>query len=84
MVEFLSGYRVKKMKDKEWDSNVAGEKGFDITFISKEENPVIVHIYEKRLIFLNGGDYYHILNGPVDTAWVDKLLKEFEPIMEVQ
>ena len=84
LIEFMSHYRVKKMKDREWDSNVAGEKGFDVVFQSKKDNPVIVHIYENRMIFLNGGDYYHILNGPVDTTWVDELLKEFEPGMEVK
>ncbi len=80
LVEFMSEYRVKKMKDSEWDSNVSKVKGFDVTFISKKGNPVIAHIYENRLIFLNGGDYYHIVNGPIDTAWVEEFTKEFEPV----
>lgn len=70
LIGFLSQYRVKKMKDAEWDSNVSKEKGFRITIFSKDE-VMFAYIYENRALFLKGG-YYNVVNGPIDMEWVEK------------
>src|SRR5690606_38179317 len=69
--DFLSQYRVKKMKDREWDSDVSKEKGFRITIYSNGK-PISANIYENRLHFKNSGEYYTVLNGPIDVEWVEE------------
>ncbi len=74
--ELLSQYRVKKMKDREWNSDVSKEKGYTITIYPKDSNPIIASIYEDRL-HTNDGDYYEVVNGPIDMSWFDKLYDQY-------
>lgn len=76
---FLSQYDVKKMEDHEWDSDVSNERGIRITIYSKG-NPVGASIYENRLLYYNSGDYYQVINGPIDMNWVEKMYKEWKKI----
>ncbi|KGR79038.1 hypothetical protein [Ureibacillus manganicus] len=73
--ELLNQYRVKKMKDSEWDPDVSKEKGYYITIYSKGK-PIIASIYENRILSVNRGNYYHVLNGPIDLTWFDELYEE--------
>lgn len=73
--EFLGQYQVKKMKDREWDSDVSDETGFSITIYSKGK-PILASIYENRVVFYNKGNYYKVVNGPIDMDWVDKMYNE--------
>ncbi|CEG27073.1 hypothetical protein [Bacillus sp. B-jedd] len=73
--DFLSQYRVKRMKDFEWNSDVSKEKGFQVTIYVKGK-PLIASIYETRLLFLNKGKYYKVINGPVDMEWVNDFVRE--------
>ncbi|MDN4608763.1 hypothetical protein [Sporosarcina highlanderae] len=70
LMEFLGRYRVKKMKDTEWDSNVSGEKGFQVMIYLKGKTTG-ASIYENRLLSFNHSSYYKVLNGPVDMEWID-------------
>jgi hypothetical protein len=69
--DFFSQYQVKKMKDREWDSDVSKEKGVRITIYSNGK-PISANIYENRILFLNSGEYYTVLNGPIDVEWVEE------------
>ncbi|MDW0115590.1 hypothetical protein QTL97_01390 [Sporosarcina thermotolerans] len=70
MLEFLSQYRVKKMKDSEWNSNVSGEKGFQVMVYLKGKTTG-ASIYENRILSYNKTSYYKVLNGPIDMEWIE-------------
>lgn len=73
--ELLSQYRVKKMRDSEWDSHEPSEKSYQITIYSKGK-PIMASIYENRVLSLNRGNYYRVINGPIDLTWFDELYEE--------
>ncbi|WP_047982462.1 hypothetical protein [Ornithinibacillus contaminans] len=75
--EFLSQYQVKKMKNDEWNSDVSNEKGFRIT-IHSNDKPIGASIYENRLVSYNSGDYYKVVNGPIDMDWVEEMMEEID------
>ncbi|MDE5415257.1 hypothetical protein [Alkalihalobacterium chitinilyticum] len=75
--DFLSQYRVKRMNDNEWDSDVSEEEGFMLTIYSKNK-PIMASIYERRVHFLNEGKYYNVLNGPIDMDWVNNYIQEYQ------
>lgn len=77
--EFLSQYRVEKMKDHEWNSDVSKERGFKLTIYSNDK-PFMANIYENRLNYLNSGEYYKVLNGPIDMEWVEEMYEKLEKI----
>lgn len=70
LMGFLSQYRVKKMKDFEWNSNVSGEKGFEVMIYLKGKTTG-ASIYENRLLSYNYASYYKVLNGPIDMEWIE-------------
>lgn len=76
LIEFISQYRVKKMKNDEWDSNVSEEKGFEVSIISNDK-PVSAVIYEDRIHLYSYG-YYSIINGPIDMDWIQNYNKEYQ------
>ncbi|TFB14146.1 hypothetical protein E3U55_14630 [Filobacillus milosensis] len=75
--EFLSQYRVKKMSDDEWNTNVSKEKGFQVT-IYLEDKIIMSTIYENRLMVLgsSSGSIFKVTNGPIDVEWVENYLKK--------
>lgn len=77
--ELLGHYQVKKMKDRDWDSDVSKENGFLITIYSNDEPILLASIYENRLVFYNDGEYYKVLNGPIDMGWLEKMYNK-EPL----
>ncbi|OCA81685.1 hypothetical protein A8F94_22780 [Bacillus sp. FJAT-27225] len=74
--DFFSQYRVKRMKDDEWNPDVSNERGFNLT-IYENGKPIIAHIYENRLLFLNDGNYYTVVNGPIDMDWIKRYTNQF-------
>lgn len=76
--KLLSQYRVKKMKESDWDSDVSKENGFFISIYSNGEPIILASIYENRLVLYNTGEYYEVLNGPIDMGWVDKVYSEVD------
>ncbi|QPC48239.1 hypothetical protein [Mangrovibacillus cuniculi] len=75
--QFLSQYKVKRMSESDWDSDVSKEKGFELIMMM-EKKLVGVSIYEDRMISYRGGSYYSIENGPVDMEWVEEFSKRYE------
>lgn len=69
--DFLGQYRVKKMKDHEWNSDVSKEKGILVTVYIDNEI-IMASIYENRLNLVNDG-YYKVLNGPIDIDWINEI-----------
>ncbi|MDQ0350952.1 hypothetical protein J2R98_000755 [Alkalibacillus filiformis] len=74
--EFLSQYQVKKMRNRDWDSDVSNEKGFRIT-IYKEGSAIMTSIYEDRLLDVGTGPY-EVVNGPVDIGWIENYIKKHQ------
>lgn len=75
LMEFLSQYQVKKMKDSEWDPDLSGEKGFWTIIRYDKERLTMASIHEGRLIFSN--EYYKVVNGPIDMNWVESFNKRY-------
>lgn len=71
---FLNQYDVKKMNNREWDSDLSNEQGFVVSLIF-DNNWTGGSVYENRLINYGDMDYYQVLNGPVDIAWVTDFVK---------
>ncbi|WP_422122438.1 hypothetical protein DHX103_11585 [Planococcus sp. X10-3] len=67
--DFFTQYDVKKMSDSDWDSDVSRETGFTVTLYTKDDI-IIASIYENRMQLLNDGNYYSVVNGPIDMEWV--------------
>lgn len=70
LLEFLGRYRVKKMKDSEWNGNVSGEKGFQFMVYMRGKSTG-ASIYENRILSFNKTSYYKVLNGPIDMEWIE-------------
>ncbi|MFD1030274.1 hypothetical protein [Metaplanococcus flavidus] len=67
--DFFGQYEVKKMSDSDWDSDVSKETGLMLTLHMKN-HIIIAYIYENRMHLLNDGNYYSVMNGPIDMEWV--------------
>lgn len=76
LMEFLSQYRVKKMKYSEWNSNVSAEKGFHVMIYLKGKTTG-ASIYENRLLSFNHTFYYKVLNGPIDMEWIEAFKEKY-------
>lgn len=77
LLEFLSQYRVKKMKDSQWDQNVSKERGFDFLIVPQKGKRAGASIHPTRLMLLNKPHFYRILNGPIDMEWIDAFNKKY-------
>ncbi|WP_339249946.1 hypothetical protein NSQ43_10425 [Sporosarcina sp. FSL W8-0480] len=77
LLEFLSQYRVKKMKDSEWNGNVSGEKGF-VVMVYLKDKTTGASIYENRILSFNKTSYYKVLNGPIDMEWIEAFEDKYE------
>lgn len=60
LLEFLSQYRVKKMKDSEWDSNVSMERGFVFLIFPQKGKGSGASIHPTRLMLFNKSGYYKV------------------------
>lgn len=67
--DFLSQYKVKKMRYSEWDNDVSKEKGFVFT-VETNNNRLSASVYENRMIIYSDGGYYSVTNGPIDMEWI--------------
>ena len=75
LIDFLSQYRIKKMKDDEWNGDVSKEKGFSIDIYLKDKS-LGASIYENRVWVYRSGKSYHVVNGPIDIDWIEKKVQE--------
>lgn len=77
LVDFLSHYSVKKINEREWNSDVSKEIGFMLT-VFKKNDIVMTSIYESRLVLYSDGDYYSVINGPIDMEWIATYNEKYE------
>jgi energy-coupling factor transporter transmembrane protein EcfT len=73
--ELLSKYRVKKLKNEEEISDVKEDRNFNIT-VYIQGKPIIAIIYEDFINFVNDGNIYKVLNGPIDLEWFEKFYND--------
>ena len=73
---FLASYRVKKMKNREWDSDVSKEKGFELAVYKGGKAEVMASIYEDRVLLYSNGNAYRVLNGPINFSELEAQLEE--------
>ncbi|MDV2580918.1 hypothetical protein [Alkalibacillus haloalkaliphilus] len=72
--EFLSQYQVKRVRHRDWDSDVSNENGFRITIYS-DGRPILASVYEERMLDVGTGPY-KVVNGPIDIEWVENFIEE--------
>lgn len=71
--DFFGVYRVVKMRDRDWDSDVSKENGFTLTIYSKGK-PLVASVYENRVH--SDTDYYRVINGPIDLERMGQIFDE--------
>ena len=76
MLSFLENYEVKKIQNRDWDSDVSKETSFRVEFYEKERITHMV-IHEDRMnVMGKTSGYYKILNGPIDLEWIESFQKK--------
>ncbi|AUJ23926.1 hypothetical protein [Virgibacillus dokdonensis] len=73
LVDFLDQYKIKKMKEHEWNSDVSKEEGIHITIYTKNGS-IGLGIYENRLVHYNSGNYYNVTNAPIDIDYLKDII----------
>jgi len=62
------------MNNRKWNADLSNEQGFMVSLIF-DDDWTGGSVYENRLINYGDMDYYQVLNGPVDIAWVTDFVK---------
>ncbi|TMW71041.1 hypothetical protein [Alteribacter natronophilus] len=75
---YLSQYQVRKMRNRDWDPDVSGTKGFDVSINGEDGTLAWAGIYEDRLHLYSRSAYYEILNGPIDMGWVGRFIEDIQ------
>lgn len=84
LLEFLSHYRVKKIKEKEFNRNLYKEDvfgEFEFTISHTKANPALVWVFENNVHIL-GKNYYKLVNGPVDIEWIKKYNDKYKEVYD--
>lgn len=76
---FLGQYDVKKMNDREWDSNVSQEMGFMMRIVL-DDHWTGGTIYEHRIHSFDNGPYYEMVNEQVDMEWVNNFIEKYQQV----
>lgn len=75
LLEFLGKYQVKKIDEEEYQENVNDLATVEFIISHVKANSSMVWVLEDRIhIFV--GDYYKVVNGPVDMEWLKKYNEE--------
>lgn len=70
LIQFLSQYQVVKINEEDYHSRFYEKsESFHFTIQHKEANPVILDVRDD-VVHLYTGNYYEIVNGPVDMGWI--------------
>ncbi|WP_391117012.1 hypothetical protein [Psychrobacillus sp. L3] len=67
---------MKKQKENFFDTNYNGKK-FGFTFHHDESNPTMVTM-EENYVHIYNGDYYKVVNGPIDTDWLNAFNEKYK------
>lgn len=73
--DFLEQYRVKKVRDKEWNAEWSQEKGIIFT-IYTDDLPIMATIFENRVSI--NAEPYEVVNGPIDIDWIEKFAENLQ------
>ncbi|CEG25746.1 hypothetical protein [Bacillus sp. B-jedd] len=77
LIEFLSKYHVKRISKDEYPVYFGSDIDmFHFTITHRNANPVIMDVLEDKVHFYVG-DYYEVLNGPIDMEWVAKYNEKY-------
>lgn len=67
LFDFIGQYNVKKISY--WDNDVSGEEGVMLTLYTGNDI-IMASIYENRMLLHSNGNYYSVVNGPIDMDWL--------------
>lgn len=71
LIEFLSKYQVKKIDEEEYHEDVNDSATVEFIISHVKANSSMAWVSENNIhIFV--GDYYKVVNGPVDMKWLKK------------
>ncbi|SES90819.1 hypothetical protein SAMN05216389_103137 [Oceanobacillus limi] len=73
LMDFLSQYDVKRMKQRDWDSDVSNERGVSFDIVNSDR-PIMAYIMEERLRI--NTEYYSLVNGSIDIDWIINFIEE--------
>ncbi|MFB1051452.1 hypothetical protein [Paraliobacillus sp. JSM ZJ581] len=77
LIEFISQYRVQKIRSKVWEREYSATKGFTFIISKKNGDSVSFTIQQERLHY-HSSDYYKVLNGPINMDWLENFKNELE------
>ncbi|WP_078380678.1 hypothetical protein [Sutcliffiella halmapala] len=68
LLKFLAQYRVKRINEETYNVHLNSES-FEFIISHSKANPAIVQVMSNNVhIFV--GNYYEVLNGPIDMEWI--------------
>ncbi|MFF2755278.1 hypothetical protein ACFVR1_16180 [Psychrobacillus sp. NPDC058041] len=76
LLNFLSQYRVKRQRENFFDPNYEGKR-FSFTIHHGKSNPTMVTV-EEDYVHIYSGDYYKVVNGPIDTDWLNAYYEKYK------
>ncbi|GIN88049.1 hypothetical protein J6TS2_44350 [Heyndrickxia sporothermodurans] len=76
LIKFLSQYHVKRVREEEFQKAEDGEK-FEFTISHFSLIPAIVTV-KKDYIHILMGNYYKVINGPIDMSWVNDFNHKYQ------
>ncbi|MEC2074051.1 hypothetical protein [Alkalihalophilus marmarensis] len=79
LTEFLSQYRVKKISAAEWEIEFKAMEGFHVSINSHSRPSIMATIYEDRIHHYNG-NYYKVINGPIDMKRFYSFIEDLEKV----
>lgn len=74
LYDFIGQYSVKKISY--WDNDDSREEGFILTLYTGNDI-IMATIYENRMLLHSDGNYYSVVNGPIDMDWVAAYNEKF-------
>lgn len=74
LVSFFSDYRVKKEGSRDFTSEHPGEQF--IIHLEYEDERITIPILIERNVILIELDQYRIINGPIDSEWMEEFLEK--------
>lgn len=69
LIEFLDQYKVKRIRERDWDFNFSDEKAISFDLLI-DDGAIMADIMEERLR-INQKPYI-LTNGPVDIDWIER------------
>ncbi|HWL24617.1 MAG TPA: hypothetical protein VNR38_12860 [Ureibacillus sp.] len=81
LMAFLSQYRVKKIKEDEFNQRNKNEIGIEFAIFNYVKDSKVVGIHENT-VDLDIGEYYIVLNGPIDMEWISNYHEKYRELYD--